>query len=476
MASFMDAGVKREILRVVGRENGSHAPEDLLLYSYDGMNRRYLPDMVVHPAKAGEVAAILKLANEVPFPVIPRGAGTGLTGGALAVDGGLVLTTRRMNRILHIDRDNSNALVEPGVVNGDLQTEAGKHGLFFPPDPASMNFSTLGGNAAENAGGTRAVKYGVTRDYVMALEVVMPTGVIFHTGSAAIKSVTGYDLTRLFVGSEGTLGIITKLLLKLLPVPETVRTMLVGFPEIGTAARAVARVMTSRVLPSTLEFMDRSAVDCVKDHLPGEVPQGVAALLLIEVDGSASVTEYDAGFLRELCYETGALFVQSAAEEGERASLWAARRALSPAIMKIRPLKINEDVSVPRMAIPDLVTGIEEISRRHDVIIVNFGHAGDGNVHVNLLLDPDNREEVSRAHTAVEDLFKLVVSLGGSLTGEHGIGIAKAPYLGIELEATAVDVMRRIKRALDPGNILNPHKTFDYDKNSLARELEKRHA
>ncbi|UCG39689.1 MAG: FAD-binding protein [bacterium] len=435
------------------------------------MNRRYLPEMVAHPAGAGEVSAILRLANEVPFPVVPRGAGTGLTGGSLPVDGGLVLTTGRMNRILNIDPENSVAWVESGVINGDLQSEAKKHGLFFPPDPASMNFSTLGGNAAENAGGSRAVKYGVTRDYVMALEVVMPTGEIIHTGSAAIKSVTGYDLTRLIVGSEGTLGFITRLLLRLIPIPEAVRTMLAGFTDIGRAADAVASIMSSRVVPSTLEFMDRSAVECVRDYIGFELPSESGALLLIEVDGSPAAVEEDERTIAQACTESGSVFVRSASRQSDRDSLWAARRSISPAIMKIRPLKINEDVAVPRMKIPELVARIEELSRRYRVIIVNFGHAGDGNVHVNFLLDPGDADEVSRAHAAVEELFQVVVSLGGTLSGEHGIGIAKAPYLDIELEGTAIEVMRRIKRALDPNNILNPHKTFDYDRSSVAREL-----
>jgi glycolate oxidase len=467
----MEKRIKNRIRGIVGKEYSSDRREDMFLYSYDAMNRRYLPDMVAHPSTAHEVSGLIRLANEERFPIVPRGAGTGLTGGALAVEGGLIITTSRMNRILEIDRDNLTAWVEPGVFNGELQSAAAEYGLFFPPDPASMEFSTLGGNAAENAGGARAVKYGVTRDYVMALEVVMPTGEIVHTGSASIKSVTGYDLTRLIVGSEGTLGFITRLLLKLIPVPEAIGTMLVAFPEIGTAAKAVAGIMSSRVTPSTLEFMDRTAIECVKEHLKDDISSDVAALLLVEVDGSPSIVEEDSKLLESECLQAGALYFKSARKPEERESLWKARRALSPAIMKIRPLKINEDVAVPRMKIPDLISGVEELARRYRVTIVNFGHAGDGNVHVNFLLDPEDKDEVSRAHEAVKELFKLVVSLGGTLSGEHGIGIAKAPYLDIELESTAVEVMRKIKQALDPNNILNPHKTFDYDVASLKREL-----
>lgn len=471
----MDNRVKNKIRGIVGKDHCSDRREDLFLYSYDAMNRRYLPDMVAHPSSAQEISKLIGLANEARFPIVPRGGGTGLSGGALAVDGGLIITTGRMNRILDIDRDNLTAWVEPGVFNGELQSAAAEYGLFFPPDPASMDFSTLGGNAAENAGGPRAVKYGVTRDYVMAMEVVMPTGEIIHTGSAAIKSVTGYDLTRLFVGSEGTLGVITRLLLKLIPLPEKVGTMLAAFPEMGTAAKAVVRIMSSPVTPSTLEFMDRTAVECVKEYLQDDIPSDVAALLLVEVDGSASIVEEDAKVLEKVCFEAGALYVKSARDPEERESLWKARRSLSPAIMKLRPLKINEDIAVPRKKITDLITGIEELASKHRVMIVNFGHAGDGNVHVNFLLDPDDRDEVSRAHLAVKELFHLVVSLGGTLSGEHGIGIAKAPYLDIELESSAVDVMRKIKQALDPNNILNPHKTFDYEEASLARELAPGH-
>ncbi|UCF29872.1 MAG: FAD-binding protein [bacterium] len=467
----LDRKNRTRIRQIVGPDHCSDSSEDLFLYAYDALNRRYLPDMVVHPGSAREISELLKLANEARFPVVPRGAGTGLTGGSLAVDGGLVVTTRRLDRILDIDRDNMTVWCEAGVVNGDLQAEVEKEGLFFPPDPASMKFSTIGGNAAENAGGPRAVKYGVTRDYVMALEVVLPTGEILHTGSSAIKSVTGYDLTRLMVGSEGTLGFITRLLLRLVPKPETVRAMLTVFPETRMASNTVARIMSSRIVPSTLEFMDRSAIDCVKNYLDIELPDDAAALLLIEVDGRATSVTEQMATIQSICREVGANLVRAADSEEERESLWTARRSLSPAIMKIRPLKINEDVAVPRMKIPELIEGVEEIARCRDLIIVNFGHAGDGNVHVNLLVDPEDRDEVARAHSAVEDLFRLVVSLGGSLSGEHGIGIAKAPYLAIELDETMISVMRRIKGALDPNNILNPHKTFDFDPSVTSREF-----
>ena len=467
----LDRKVKARVRSLVGKENCSDQREDLFLYAYDGMNRRYLPDMVAHPETAEQISAIVKLANQEGFAVVPRGAGSGLTGGSLAIDGGLVITTQKMRRILEIDEDSMTAWVESGVLNVELQEAAKKQGLFFPPDPASLNFSTLGGNAAENAGGPRAVKYGVTREYVMALEVVLPTGEIIKTGSAAIKSVTGYDLTGLMVGSEGTLGFITRLLVRLLPIPESIGTLLMAFPDLRMASRAVARIMASRVIPSTLEFMDRSAVDCVRDYLDMDLPEDTSALLLVEVDGSPVSVEREAEILERVGREIGASMVFRAKNSEERDSLWKARRSISPAIMKIRRMKINEDVSVPRMKIPDLIDGIGEISRKRDVRIVNFGHAGDGNVHVNVLVDPDDPAEMARGDEAVSDIFHLVVSLEGSLSGEHGIGISKAPFLGLELTDASQEAMRKIKRALDPRDIFNPHKSFDFQPASASREI-----
>ena len=467
----LSRGVKAQIRRIVGSDHCADSPEDRHLYAYDAMNRRYLPEMVAHPENARQVAAIVKLANRENFPIIPRGEGTGFTGGSLAVEGGVVVTTSRMNRIVKIDPDNMSAWVEPGVINGHLQKAVHDQGLFFPPDPSSMDFSTIGGNVAENAGGPRAVKYGVTRDYVLALEVVMPDGRIVHTGSEAIKNVTGYDITRLLVGSEGTLGFITKILVRLLPRPEAVMTLLTAFPDVSTASRAVARIMASRITPSTLEFMDRSAIECVKESIGEELTEGVAALLLVEVDGDELSVGRQAEKLAEVCRRAGALYVRKAETTEEREALWKVRRSLSPAIMKIRPLKINEDVSVPRMKIPELIVGVEEIARQHDVIMVNFGHAGDGNIHVNILVDPKDKDERERADAAVKDLFQLTVDLGGSLSGEHGIGIAKAPYLGMEIDDNLIDVMRAIKRALDPNDIMNPSKTFDYRQNSVGGEV-----
>jgi len=464
---------RQGIRKIVGKEHSSDRPEDLHLYSYDAMNRRYLPDMVAHPANEKEISEILRLANEEGFAVVPRGAGTGMTGGSLAVSGGLIVNTDRLNTILKLDEGNMTAWVESGVINGRLQDEVEKVGLFFPPAPSSVNISTLGGNAAENASGLRAVKYGVFRDYVMALEVVLATGEIIQTGSAAAKSVTGYDLTRLLVGSEGTLGIITKLLLRLLPRPESVRTLMAVFPEVEAASVTVAKIMASRVTPSTLEFMDRSAIRCVEEYLQPGLSGEAAALLLIEVDGDEVSVDRQATVIQEVCESNGALYVKKAGDESEAESLWKARHSLSPALMKIRPLKINEDVVVPRMKIPELVMGIEKIAAERNINIVGFGHAGDGNIHANILVDPADKDEMAQVDGALKDLFELVVSLDGSISGEHGIGIAKGPYMGMEIGAKSMELMKRIKRAFDPNNILNPHKTFDFEPSTASREISR---
>jgi len=448
--------------RIVGRANLSASPEDLLLHSYDAMNRRFLPEVVIHPGSAEEVAAVFSLANQERFPVYPRGAGTGFSGGSLPVGGGVVCTTRRLDRVLEVDDGNMSARVQAGVVNGDLQALLAPRGLFFPPDPSSLGFSTLGGNAAENAGGPRAVKYGVTRDWVLGLEAVLPTGEIVRTGSASVKSVTGYDLTRLIVGSEGTLAFITGLLLRLAPLPEAYRAALAVFPDIGMAADASASIISGRIIPSALEILDRTTLSAIRESLPGAVPSGAAALLIVEVDGPALLVEDQVARLESLCRASGAISFIPARTPSEREGIWSARRAISPALMKLRPGKINEDVAVPRMKIPHLIRGVEKIAADYGLTIASFGHAGDGNVHVNVMYDPALEEETIRAKAAVDDLFHLALSLGGTLSGEHGIGIAKAPWMGLEVSPESLALMRRIKRAFDPNDILNPGKTFDF--------------
>ncbi len=457
---MVDKGIIQGIKNIVGKENVGEDKETRICYSYDATNLRYLPDLIVYPFNREQISAILKLANEARFPVIPRGAGTGFTGGTLPVEGGVVLVLTKMNRVLQIDPENLVAVVEPGVVTYHLQQEVEKIGLFYPPDPASLKSSTIGGNVAECAGGPRAVKYGVTKDYVLGLEVVLPTGEIITTGAQTVKSVVGYDLTKLLVGSEGTLGIITKIILRLLPLPKAKRTMLAMFPDIEAAATTVSQIISSRIIPTTLEFMDNATIRCVEDYLHMGLPVEAGALLIIEVDGAPEVLNGEVEEIQKICQANRAIETKVAKDDKEAEELWKARRAVSSAVVKLNPTKINEDVSVPRSKVANLLRQMEAISKKHNLIIVNFGHAGDGNIHVNVLIDRRKPGEEERAHVAVKEVFEAALGLGGTLSGEHGIGITKAPYLAMELGDMGVKVMKRIKQSFDPNNILNPGKIF----------------
>lgn len=449
--------VKHGLERIVGEANCSFSKEELLCYSYDATNTLRQPDAVVFPSGPEEVSLVLKMANSEGFPVVPRGAGTGFSGGSLPVKGGVVLSFERMRNILEIDTENMVAIVEPGVVTWDLQQAVEKLGLFYPPDPSSLKFSTIGGNIAECAGGPRAVKYGVTRDYVLGLEAVLPTGEIINTGVRTAKGVVGYDLTRLLVGSEGTLGVVTKAVLKLLPLPETTTTMLALFPDLRAAARATSAIIRARIIPSTLEIMDSVSIKCVEGFAKTGLPEA-EALLLIEVDGHKAAVETEAEAVRRVCLENGAGEFRAASDRNEVKDLWKARRAVSAALYKARPGKINEDIVVPRSRIPDLVDGLRGISERHGVLIASFGHAGDGNIHVNIMHDRESQAEAALA--VAEDVFRLAVGLGGTISGEHGVGSAKARYLDMELKPDAIAAMKRIKEAFDPKGILNPGKIF----------------
>jgi len=456
----MDKSIVQGIRNIVGKENVAEDQESRICYSYDATNRRYIPDLIAFPSNREQISAIIKLANEARFPVIPRGAGTGFTGGTLPVDGGVVLVLTKMNRILQIDTENLLAVVEPGVVTYHLQQEVEKMGLFYPPDPASLKSSTLGGNVAECAGGPHAVKYGVTKDYVLGLEVVLPTGEIISTGVQTVKSVVGYDLTKLLVGSEGTLGIITKIILRLLPLPKDKRTMLAMFPDIEAAATTVSQIISSRIIPTTLEFMDNATIRCVEDYLHMGLPVEAGALLIIEVDGAPEALNGETEEIQKICRANRAIDTKVARDNKEAEELWKARRAVSSAVVKLNPTKINEDVTVPRSKVANLLRQMEAISKKHNLIIVNFGHAGDGNIHVNVLIDRRKPGEEERAHVAVKEIFEATLGLGGTLSGEHGIGITKAPYLAMELGDMGVEVMKRIKQSFDPHNILNPGKIF----------------
>jgi len=449
-----------EITRIVGKDHVLTAPEELHCYGYDASKMKARPECVVFPGSAAETAELLVLANRDRFPVYPRGAGTGMVGAAIPSGGGLVVALNRLNRILEIDAENMTAIVEPAVVTGDFQKRVLECGLFYPPDPASLQFSTLGGNVAMCAGGPRAVKYGVTRDYVLGLEVVLPTGSIIRTGTRTMKGVVGYDLTRLMVGSEGTLGIFTKIILRLIPAPEGVRTMMAVFPRLDAAANAVCDIIKHRIVPSTLEFMDQPTIGVVENYLHAGLPTEAEAILLIEADGREALLDEDASQIERICRQAGADAFKTARSPAEREQLWKARRAISPALGQIRPGKINEDVTVPRTLIPSLIRFIQGLASRHRLTIVCFGHLGDGNIHTNIMLDRKDADERKRAESAVEELFRKVLELGGTLSGEHGIGIAKSPFLELEVGRDGLAAMLRIKQALDPLNILNPGKMF----------------
>ncbi len=452
--------IGRALMRIVGKEHVLLDLEGRTCYGYDATNRISMPDAVVFPITASQVSQILRLANDQRFPVIPRGAGSGLTGGALPVEGGVVLSTERMNRILRISAEDLVTVVEPGVVTGDLQREAARHGLFFPPDPASVDFCTLGGNVAECAGGIRAFKYGVTRDYVLGLEVVLPTGEILHTGGQTIKNVVGYDLSRLFVGSEGTLGIVTQITLKLIPLPEARRTTLAFFRRMEDATRAVSRILDIRILPSAMELVDRPSLECVAEATGYTFPRGAMALLLVEVDGPAGSMGEMSRAVQRACMEMDPLETRVSRDEEEAEALWTLRKAISPSLARIRPHRLNEDIVVPMSRLSEAIGRFQEIASAHDVRLTTFGHAGDGNLHVNVLFDRADPEESQRADAAIEAIMRTTLELGGSLSGEHGIGITKAAFLPLEVDETALALMRRIKALLDPRGILNPGKIF----------------
>jgi len=452
--------ILRRLAAIAGAEHVSAATADRITHSFDATQRPYLPDAVVHPGSAEEISQIVQLANEERIPVLPRGAGSGYTGGCVPVRGGIVLALTRMNRILEIDTDNLIAVVEPGVVTAKLHKEVERLGLFYPPDPASKDFSTLGGNIGECAGGPRCVKYGVTRDYVLGLTVVTPTGSIIRTGGRTMKNVVGYDLTRLFVGSEGTLGIVTQIILRLLPKPEARKTMLVAFAAIDGAAQAVSAIIRNKIIPTTLEFMDKSAIACVRNAAGVDLPLECQAALIIEVDGESSLLAGQTQTILDIIRPLGVLTSRTAETAEESEAIWRLRRSISPSLRALSPHKVNEDVVVPRSLLPDMIRLLEDIAARYGVPIVNFGHAGDGNIHVNVMVDLDQPGMPETVQRVLDEIFRAVVRLGGSVSGEHGIGTAKAPYIGMELDQPTLAAMQAVKRALDPNNIMNPGKIF----------------
>jgi glycolate oxidase len=434
--------------------------EDRTLYAYDGTSIKALPDLIVMARGVKEVATLLRFASDHEVPVVPRGAGTGLSGGSVPAEGGIALVLAPMRAIKELDAGSMVAVVEPGVITGQFQKTVEEAGMFYPPDPASLNYCTLGGNVAENAGGPHGVKYGVTKDYVLGLEVALSSGEVVRLGGKQIKNVTGYNLVQLFVGSEGTLGVITEVILRLLPKPPAKKTMLAIFDKLDDAATAVAGIMAGGVIPATLEIMDQRSINCVEDYLKLGLPRDAEAILLIEVDGMAEAVEAEARIIDTICREKGVRSFQVAKDKQEEDSLWRARRAISPAISSARPSKIGEDISVPRSAIPEMIREIQRISKEFDLPIVIFGHAGDGNLHPNILTDRRDHKEMERVEQAIAAIFEAAVRLGGTLSGEHGIGLSKRPFLRMALSPETIRLMENIKRAVDPKNILNPGKIW----------------
>ena len=447
---------------IVGDGHARCDTESRERYGRDALQIGHPADLVLLPADTAEIAAIATVCDAGRVPMVVRGAGTGYTGGAVPVHGGVVISMERLNRILDIDADNLLAVVQPNVITRELQDAVEAQGLFYPPDPASLKQSSLGGNVAECAGGPRAVKYGTTKRYVLALEAVLPTGEIVRTGSKAVKNVVGYDLTQLLVGSEGTLAIVTEITLRLVPKPAVQATLQATFAGIGEAVAAVSGLLAARVVPATIELIDRESLTAVERHLSRSLaPDGTGAMLIIEVDGVPGGVAEESERVIAACRAAGALDVRRAATAAERDAIWEARRELSFALRAIAPRKINHDLVVPRGRVPQLFELVDRVRRDHQLLIPCFGLAGDGNIHVNLLVDPGNPDEMSRAMLAERQLFEGVVALEGSISGEHGIGFSKAKYLGLELSPPNIALMRRIKLAFDPHGILNPGKQWD---------------
>lgn len=456
-----DAALIRLLQGIVGEQHVLHSAAELAAYAVDATPLlRSLPTVVVFPANTAEVKAILELATARRVPVIPRGAASNLSGGTIAIEGGIMLNMNRMNRIIEIDAANLTATVEPGVTTAALAREADARGLFYPPDPGSQVISTMGGNVAENAGGLRGLKYGVTRDYVMGLEAVLPNGEILRTGGKNAKDVAGYDLTRLLVGSEGTLAVLTEVTVKLIPKPETKRAALAIFDQLESAARAVARIIENKIIPCTLEIMDQGTIRAVEDFAKVGLPRDAAAVLLIEQDGARAVVDHDIELAGKICRDEGASDVKVAATVEEGFKLAEARRTALPALARLRPTCVLEDATVPRSNLAEMLSFIAATAKKYNLTICTFGHAGDGNMHPTCPCDERDHEEIHRVEAAFEEIFDKALSLGGTITGEHGVGISKQDYLEWKIGAAGVAVSRGIKAAFDPANILNPGKVL----------------
>jgi len=454
----LNKSVIQQLKGITGKVLTSEA--DRLSYAYDATNLQYMPDAIVFPENQEQVSRILSLAQDLEFPVVPRGAGSGLTGGALPVNGGLLVVMTRMNKIISIDMNNLVADVEPGVVTGIFHKRVQSVDLYYPPDPSSSAYSTLGGNVAECAGGPSAVKYGVTRDYILGLTFVIPGGDIIQTGVRTAKGVVGYDLTRLLTGSEGTLGIITQMTLRLLPKPKSIQTLVVFYASMHKAAENVSEIIRKGLIPKTIEYLDHAAIACLPPDFPGSLPKEAKAMLIIEMDGAVDQVENDMNEVIELVNDNDAISVTKAKDSQQAQSIWQARKAISPALYRYAPDKINEDIVVPRSLIPDFVDKVDELRHATGLTMVSFGHAGDGNIHFTVMLDKNDPVAQKKANTVIESIFDFTLKLGGTLSGEHGIGITKSSYVHKELDSGQQYLMKQIKKAFDPKGILNPGKIF----------------
>lgn len=452
---------KREIESIVGHSNLLDTANELHVYSYDATPlHQHLPDAAVLPHSTEEIAAIMKVCDRYDIKIVPRGSGTNLSAGTVPIEGGLVINTNRLNRVMEIDQANMTATFQPGVITADLHRQVESVGLFYPPDPGSMRISTLGGNVAECAGGMRGLKYGVTKDYVMGVEAVLPNGEIIRTGGKNAKDVAGYDLTKLLVGSEGTLALVTEVTAKLLPLPETKRTLVAYYSDLTAAARTVQRIIANRIIPATMEFLDNATMRVVEDFARIGLPLDMGAMLLIEQDGPEALVESDMKKIYEICVSEKAVGVRLAETEQEANQLMTARRASLSALARVRPTIVLEDATVPRSHLAEMVEQINAVADKYSVQICTFGHAGDGNLHPTILTDEKDQEEIHRVEMAFEEIFLAAIKLGGTITGEHGVGLAKANYLDLKVGEAGIEVMKGIKRAFDPKGLMNPGKIF----------------
>lgn len=452
--------VLEKLRAIVGVENVVVDAERVEPYGADAVKEKFPPEAVVFPESTAEMVAILRLANEYLFPVTARGGGVGYTGGAVPVDGGIVIGTDRMNKIVEINADDLYAVCQPGITTFALQQAVEKHGLMFAPDPASYKDSFIGGNIAENAGGMRTPKYGVTKHHVLGMEVVTATGEVIRTGGKTVKNVVGFDLTGLMCGSEGMLGIITAATLKLLPMPEATSTVRANFRSMEAACKVLTKFTPHGLLPMAMEVIDKFCVAAVEEHFAFGLSKEAEAILLVAVDGSRDEVEKNALTIERIIAENGGFDILRAKSKEEEDKLWDVRRAISPSLMKYGTLKINEDVVVPRSRVPELVAAVEQIGKKHCTFVANFGHAGDGNIHVNFMCDRDDPDSIERARKCVSETFQLSVALGGTISGEHGIGYVKSQYMHYAIDKPTLEIMKGIKKVFDPNGILNPGKMF----------------